>query len=379
MKVLFAVHEFPPLGGGAGVWIRTLADAVVAGGGRAKVLTLGQPGVAYAALPYPVEAVHSGRASTAYGDAFSLLRYAHKLRGVLQRETATGDWDCVYAHFTVPAGWAAVTAGLNVPVIVDISGADIYDPERFALIRPLLNMLNRQVVKKARLVIAPSKDMAQRCRALTGVMPEVVYRAVDTERFHPGAANPQLLRHLGVPEGAKTILTVGRLVPRKNLAFAIAVTAELVKRGEPVYHVIAGEGPERPRLERLVAACGLQGRVVFAGRVPDADLPGLVAAANLFLLTSHYEALGIVLLEALAAGTPVLAPAIGGITEILAGDDGAMMLQQLSAAPSRWAEQVTKLLAVDMHTCQQRASQFGVAGQVHGWRNRISLTCRIPE
>ena len=128
------------------------------------------------------------------------------------------------------------------------------------------------------------------------------------------------MRELGVPEGGKCILTVGRLVERKNLAFAIAVTAELVQRGLPVYHVIAGEGPERARLERLVEVCGLQERVIFAGRVPDADLPGLFAAADLFMLTSHYEALGIVLIEALAAGTPVLAPAIGGIPEIAPAD-----------------------------------------------------------
>lgn len=384
MNVLFVVHEFPPLGGGAGVWVRTLADAVVAPGGRAEVLTLGSPGAAYAAAPYAVTPVAAGRASTAYGDVLSLLRFQRAARLAVAQRVAAGNWDCVYAHFTVPAGMAALAgvadagAAGKVPVVVDISGADIYDPDRFALVRPLLNTMNRKVVRNAKLVIAPSKDMAQRCHALTGVRPEVVYRAVDTERFRPEAADPALLRRLGVPEGGKCLLTVGRLVERKNLSFAVAVTAELVKRGLPVYHVIAGEGPERARLERLVEVCGLQERVIFAGRVPDADLPGLFAAADLFLLTSHYEALGIVLIEALAAGTPVLAPAVGGIPEIAPADSPCARWLPPDRPISDWLDAAVRQLGQKSQTATAATEQdyfttrFSVAKVVPGWSLLLS-------
>ncbi|HNW92276.1 MAG TPA: glycosyltransferase family 4 protein [bacterium] len=450
MNVLFVVHEFPPLGGGAGVWVRTLADAVAADGGQVEVLTLGSPGVAYAPTAYPVTPVAVGRASTAYGDVLSLLRFQRAARRAVAQRVAAGGWDCVYAHFTVPAGWAALAgvddagAAGRLPVVVDISGADIYDPDRFAIVRPLLNMLNRRVVRRAKLVIAPSRDMAEHCRRLTGVLPEVVYRAVDTDRFRPEAANPELLRNLGIPkyvsplppgdefrpesaeqgmlrnsgvlkcvhplpageglrpesvnpellrtagtpedvhplptgEGrvrgddrkSKVILTVGRLVERKNLPFALAITAELVKRGLPVYQVIAGEGPERPKLERLAAAMGISDRIIFAGRVADADLPGLVAAADLFLLTSHYEALGIVLLEALAAGTPVLAPAIGGIPEIAPADAFAARWLPPAESPAQWADHVSALLERSQAAQVQAPPAFATTALLAGWRERL--------
>ncbi|MBS0579580.1 MAG: glycosyltransferase [Proteobacteria bacterium] len=117
------------------------------------------------------------------------------------------------------------------------------------------------------------------------------------------------------PLPAPFVLAAGRLVPQKGFdllvrGFALA--------GEPDLHlVIAGEGPERPRLARLAAELGIAGRVHLLGNVRD--LASLMQHARIFVLSSRYEGFPNVLLEALACGVPAIATDIDGVGEILLG------------------------------------------------------------
>jgi glycosyltransferase involved in cell wall biosynthesis len=119
------------------------------------------------------------------------------------------------------------------------------------------------------------------------------------------------------------MLSVGRLHPVKDHAFLIRACLLLKNRNLPFVCMIAGDGPERASLEALIRDLGLQGDVRLLGHVSRRQLNAYYAAADLVVLTSRSEGIPLVLMEAMARGRPVLAPAITGIPElVLDGKNG---------------------------------------------------------
>jgi glycosyltransferase involved in cell wall biosynthesis len=119
------------------------------------------------------------------------------------------------------------------------------------------------------------------------------------------------------------VLGIGRLHPQKDFALFIDVAKEIVTKHASVRFVIAGTGPEEEMLRARAAEHGLGDRLQFAGPVKDPR--ELYARASMLLLTSKYEGTPMVVLEAMAAGVPVVAPALDGICEILRdGKDAAL-------------------------------------------------------
>jgi glycosyltransferase involved in cell wall biosynthesis len=120
-----------------------------------------------------------------------------------------------------------------------------------------------------------------------------------------------------------TLLAVGRLHAVKDHAFLVRACAELLARDLHFACLIAGEGPERLRLESLIRKGGLEGRVTLLGHVPREQMDSLYDRADIVVLTSRSEGIPLVLMEAMARGKIVLAPAITGIPElVLAGRTG---------------------------------------------------------
>ncbi|MGB9079130.1 MAG: glycosyltransferase family 4 protein [Terracidiphilus sp.] len=111
------------------------------------------------------------------------------------------------------------------------------------------------------------------------------------------------------------LIAVGTLEPRKNQAYLLLVLHEAALRGHRYRLTIVGSGEDRQSLERLAVRLGVQGQVVFLGMRPAAA--SLLAMHKVFVHAARMEAFGIALVEALAAGLPVLAPRVGGIPEIV--------------------------------------------------------------
>lgn len=142
----------------------------------------------------------------------------------------------------------------------------------------------------------------------------------------PAEAVAALRTRLGIPEGVQVILAVGRLSPEKGHADLLQALA-LVKQADPAARfrlVVAGEGAERANLERQSHAMGLDGTVLLAGQ--QADVRPFYAMADLLVLPSHSEGSPNVLLEAMSAGLPIVATNAGGIAEIAADGDTALIV-----------------------------------------------------
>ncbi|HEX9075180.1 MAG TPA: glycosyltransferase, partial [Anaerolineae bacterium] len=135
-------------------------------------------------------------------------------------------------------------------------------------------------------------------------------------RFAPHGSRRELRGALGLPVDKFIVLTVRRLV-FKNSVDTFVATANLLKDDPRVYFVIVGDGPDRRRIEKYIQANHL-GNCLLTGFVPDAALPDYYGAANLFVLPSRTgEGLGMVLLEAMASGVPVVATRGGGQVELV--------------------------------------------------------------
>jgi glycosyltransferase involved in cell wall biosynthesis len=163
---------------------------------------------------------------------------------------------------------------------------------------------------------------------------------------------------------------VGRLHVQKGVETLVRAAAHLPPDVEVV---LAGDGPQRAQLEALAERTGVRDRVRFEGFVPPAEVPALLATADVFVLPSRYEELGSVLLEAMACGLAIVATRTGGIPSVV--EDGVEGLLVPPGSPGELGAAVTRLLADDQLAERLRAgaraasrhySWDALAERVHG-------------
>jgi glycosyltransferase involved in cell wall biosynthesis len=142
--------------------------------------------------------------------------------------------------------------------------------------------------------------------------------AVDVERFAPAADRHAVRHRLGLPGNRRILLSVRRLAPRMGLHNLIAAMPQVAAHCPDVLLLLGGKGPERENLERSISHHKMSGHVRMLGFIPDEHLADYYQAADLFVLpTAALEGFGLVTLEALACGTPVIGTPIGATPEIL--------------------------------------------------------------
>jgi glycosyltransferase involved in cell wall biosynthesis len=139
----------------------------------------------------------------------------------------------------------------------------------------------------------------------------------------------EVRREMGARHGDLVILSMTRLAPDKGLEYLVEAAALLPRSGRRIRIVIAGDGPERNRLEQLTAHLGVTDRVVFLGF--REDVGDLLAASDLVILPSLREGLSIALLEAMAAGKPIIATSIGSQREVASRADMARLVRPADA------------------------------------------------
>jgi glycosyltransferase involved in cell wall biosynthesis len=192
-------------------------------------------------------------------------------------------------------------------------------------------------------IVCVSESQAQRLerwrvpRRLIVVIPN----AIDTGRFSPkGSASRRVIQNLFSEPVRFIVGAAGRLSPEKGFDVLIEAAAETVSRMPNTGFVLFGDGPQRVALAKLVAARGLYGRFILAGYRDDMDR--LLPACDVFVQSSYTEGMPNVVLEACAAGVPVIATAVGGTPEIVRhGTDGWLVQPGL---PSELARPLVSLL-----------------------------------
>jgi glycosyltransferase involved in cell wall biosynthesis len=149
---------------------------------------------------------------------------------------------------------------------------------------------------------------------------------VDTSRFVPVEDRARIKRQLGWPTDIPVLFTLRRLVPRMGLDRLLNASHRLLEEGFAFRLVIGGGGPLRGRLEEQARTLGLSKSVTFLGRMDHEKLPMAYAACDAFVLpTAQLECFGLIALEALSAGRPVLATPVGAIPEVILKFDSSWL------------------------------------------------------
>lgn len=351
MKILFLNYEYPPLGGGAANATRYIlrefsrmqgveVHLVTSGMGKEyeKECIGGSVWVHRLPIGKNKDKIHSQSVR-------DLLVYSAKAwwfsSWIIHTAKREGNpFDRTIAFFGIPCGALALWFKwrFGIPYIVSLRGSDVPGySEKYDRLYLFLAPLVRLVWKKSLAVVPNSKGLAElAAKTAPGQTFEIIPNGVDTEEFRP---DPERER-----DGYFRILSVSRLTPRKGIRFLVRAMATLKeKTGEKVELWIAGDGEERAELEALAKECGVSKKVKFFGAVPHEELRKYYGLADVFCLPSLNEGMSNTVLEALAAGLPVVATVTGGTEELIRdGENGLFVAQQ---SPEDLAEKLGRLLA----------------------------------
>jgi glycosyltransferase involved in cell wall biosynthesis len=193
----------------------------------------------------------------------------------------------------------------------------------------------------------------------------VIPTGLHLEQFAGGDRAAFRTRH-GIPADRSVMLLVGRVAHEKNIGFLLRVLAAVRASVPNVLFVIAGEGPAREALRRQVADDGLADNVLFVGYLDrNTELRDCYRAADVFVFASRTETQGLVLLESLALGVPVVSTAVLGTKEVLRGAEGALVV---SEDVGEFTAAVTRVLTQrDLHATLAAAARDFVAAH---WSSR---------
>ncbi len=299
--------------------------------------------------------------------------------------------------------WMSAWAGLEVQKSYNVElihtyhslGAVKYQavPDRPAIAQTRL-AIEKQILEQARCVVAtsPQEEMMLRSLVSQDGRIEVIPCGTDLDNFH---AMPKLeaRQKIGLKPTDEVVLYVGRFDPRKGIETLVR-SFELMKlnSADPtnLRLVIVGgsatdksDGEERDRIEQLVSELGLAETVIFAGRVGHDRLPLYYTAADVCAIPSHYEPFGLVAIEAMACGTPVVASDVGGLKfTVVPEETGLLVPPQDEAAfavaierilgDELWARKLRKRAS---ERVQQYFSWAGVAVQLSDlYRRSLALS-----
>lgn len=263
------------------------------------------------------------------------------------RRVSAGERRVIHCARCLPEGLAAwLNRRLGgAPYICWAHGEDLAS----ARLSRELTWLTKQIFRGAAAAMVNSRNTARELLTfgMRGDRMHVAYPGVDASRFRPDVDGSAVRARLASP-GELVLLSVGRLQRRKGQDLAIRALP-LLSDSLRVRYVIVGEGAERPRLEALTRELGVADRVLFAGAVDDADLPGLYAACDVFLLPNRvdddgdFEGFGIVFSEAAATGRPSIGGRSGGVPEaVLDGETGLLVS---GTDPGELADAIRRLAA----------------------------------
>ena len=284
------------------------------------------------------------------------LMYYRKLRSAVCE--AAKDCDVIHIQTPFAAQYAGEYAArtLNKPAVATYHTLFEEYLQHYipvlpaALLRTLARQFSRSQCNALDAVVVPSSAMEARLRAYGVSRPiHVLPTGLPESAFKPGDRHNFRARH-GIPDQTRVVLFVGRVAHEKNIDFLLKAVAEARKEIPDLLFLITGEGPALPELRRQVARLGLDTAVRFMGYMDrNTELRDAYAAADAFIFASRTETQGLVLLEAMAQGCPVVAlsamgtadildPGRGGVVAMDDTDAFGQALAQLLANPSLRAQ-----------------------------------------
>jgi glycosyltransferase involved in cell wall biosynthesis len=261
----------------------------------------------------------------------ALIRFILASRGAVRRAVRDFRPDVIHVHWWFPGGLAVwPRLSRQMPYVMTSHGTDLFLIDRVPAAARLAGPLFRGAAEVT-VISSPLVPRVERLgvpRSRITLIPMPIDRAVATEVERP----------LRDPPMPPTLLFVGRLVERKGAAFAVEALATLVRAGRSLRLVIVGEGPERESLIVRAAALGVSDRIELTGALSPAEVRARYAEGGIFVMPAvtdwkgEQEGFGMVIVEAMAYGLPIVASRSGGIPDIIRDGENGLLVPERDVA-----------------------------------------------
>ena len=313
MKIAM-VGQFPPHVGGVGVHVHTLSKQLVSEGHEVYVITYPHKDIK------DIDGIHvigtKGLNIPGVRGMMFKMNAKRALNDLLEKE----DIDIIHGHYLFPAGAAAVEVGKEhgIKTYVTAHGSDMFELYKT---QPLMRSTLKKVLRDADGVFAVSNALRHEIIA-TGVQgisnkTKLCWNSVDINKF--SSKKNDSFKKENKLEDKPIVLFIGNLIKRKNVDSLLE--AKKIANSD-YYLVIVGDGPQFKKLNKKVQDEGIRD-VIFTGSRNDVE--NIIPSCDVLVLPSFSESFGLVLIEALACGKPVIGSDVGGITEIINDDVGLLV------------------------------------------------------
>ncbi|HEV7607574.1 MAG TPA: glycosyltransferase [Steroidobacteraceae bacterium] len=392
MRVLFVSDVYFPRVNGVSTSIRTFRSDLAQLGVETLLVTPAYPGAGEDADP-SILRVPSGGVPRDPEDRRFL---GGPLKRVLDRELAA-KVDLVHIHTPFIAHYAGVRFAREHGLPVVATYHTFFEDYLHHYVPILPRGIGRWIARRFTLsqcadvaeLISPSAPMREALQAYGVTTPiEVLPTGLAAESFIRGDG-ARFRRQFDLPPDRPLLLYVGRVAFEKNIDFLLRMFVKVLTGRPDALFVIAGEGPALPHLTRLARELGIQAAVRFIGYLDRrTDLPNCYAAGDAFVFASRTETQGLVLLEAMAQGTPVVSTAELGTRSILTAECGAFVVPEEEEAFSAAVMQALKLGPDAPRRAQLRAhaeswASLAMARRLVSFYERVgagfSLAARTPS
>ncbi len=354
MRIGIVSETYPPEINGVALTVHSLAAGLAARGHGIDLIRPRQP------QPFADETgidaldVHGGALPR-----YSGLRFGLPAGRTLKQRWSRQRPDAVYVATEGPLGWSAIGAArrLGIPVSSGFhtrfdSYADHYG---VGLLTPLVRGYLRRFHRRGAATLVPTEALVRELHDMGICNARLLRRAVDTQLFHPRRRDDELRAAWGVDAITPVVLYVGRIAAEKNLELAVQAFRAIQRRVPQARFVWVGDGPARAALEAE------HPDFIFAGVQRGEPLARHIASADLFPFPSLSETFGNVIIEALAAGLPVVAYANGAAREHLVDGVNGYCIESGDAAA--FIQAATRLAGnPGLIRHMGRAAHVGMAG-----------------
>jgi len=342
MKVGTLTWEFPPrVVGGIARHCEGLAKALVQQNHEVHLFTLDFPG---SPNYEEMDGVKVYRASTELGHPNFLtwvLLFNHFLAKRMADVSQSVDFDVIHVH-----DWLAAFSGISFkhylkkPMVLTVHSTEVgraqglHSPDSFSI-----NGIEWWAMYEADRVIVCSQSMKNEiCGHFNLPLDkvDVIPNAIDATKYQTSVDRGSVRQRYGVGYGEKLILCVGRLVPQKGIEYFIRAIPIIAKRYPEAKFIIVGEGWSRDILEAEARSSGQGRKIQFTGFASDQEVINLMTSADALVVPSVYEPFGIVALEGMATGVPVVASKVDGLAEVIEHDRTGVFVYPRSPESIAW-------------------------------------------
>jgi glycogen(starch) synthase len=381
MKVCMLSWEFPPrVIGGIARHCEGLAKALARDGNEVHVVTLDFPG---SPSYEEMDGVKVYRTATELGHPNFLtwvLLFNHFLEKRMADISRQVKFDVLHVH-----DWLTAFAGISFkhhlkkPMVLTVHSTEIgraqglHSADSFSI-----DGIEWWAAYEACRVVVTSHSMKREIGDHFNLpldKVDVIPNAIDVTKYNASVDRGAVRARYGVGWGEKLVLCVGRLVPQKGIEHFIRAVPTIAQRYPEAKFIIVGEGWSRDYLEGLAQSTGHMQKFLFTGFISDAEVIALMTSADVLVIPSIYEPFGIVALEGMATGVPVVASQVGGLAEVIEHDRTGIFVHPRNPESIAWG--VTRVLSNSDHARWLTQNAREILHKTYSWEAVAMKTVEV--